>query len=248
MSAFLSDSHAHLQHGHFDSSREETLQRAQEAGVGFLLNLATSIHDCPAVIALAEKYDFCWAAVGTHPCDSELWSPEAEAQYELMTSHPKVLMIGEIGLDYFHKPFDLEHQQRAFRSQLRLAKRTGLPVSMHSRGEGCYKDLIRILQEEGGKEIGGIAHCFGGTLEEAHQLIEMGFYLGVGGIATYPKNTEIREILKQVGPERLLLETDSPFLAPQPVRGKRNEPSFIRHTAEILKDLVDPLKKFPFIK
>ncbi|MGF1573121.1 MAG: TatD family hydrolase [Sumerlaeia bacterium] len=249
MTSFLTDSHAHLQHSHFDSCREQALERAQEAGVVFLLNLATSVHDCQAVIDLAEKYPFCWAAVGTHPCDvAEHWSPEAEAQYEHLAAHPKVLMIGEIGLDYFHKPFDLELQQKALRSQLRLAKRTGLPVSLHSRGDGCYEDLIRILQEENAEQIGGIAHCFVGTLSQAEQLLELGFYLGVGGIATYPKNHEIREVLRQVGPSKLLLETDSPYLSPQPVRGKRNEPAYVRHTAELLKDLVDPGIPFPFIK
>lgn len=244
----LSDTHAHLQNNQFNADRAETLARAEQAGVGFLLNLATSVEDCHEVVKLAEEHEFCWAAVGTHPCDVEHWSKEAEVVFEELAKHPKVLMIGEIGLDYFHKPFDVELQHRAFRCQLQLALRVGLPVSIHSRGEGCYTDIIRILHEEQGEKIGGISHCFGGTLEEARQLIDLGFYLGVGGIATYPKNSEIREILKAVGPERLLLETDSPYLSPQPVRGKRNEPAFVAYTSALLKDLVDPQKPFPFMK
>ncbi|MDX1973223.1 MAG: TatD family hydrolase [Candidatus Sumerlaeia bacterium] len=243
----LSDSHAHVQHPHFNADRPEVLHRAAEAGVGFILNLATTFLDAPAVVALADEYPFCYAAVGTHPCDTEHWSPEAEGIFEELARHPKVLMIGEIGLDYFHKPFDKAHQHKALRSQLRLAKRLNLPVSLHCRGEGCYADLIAILQEEQAHTIGGISHCFAGTLSEACELLNMGFHLGVGGIATYPKNQDIRHILQQVGPEKLLLETDSPFLSPNPVRSKRNEPAHLVHTAEILKDLVDSSKSFPFL-
>lgn len=242
------DSHAHLQLHRFDDDRDEVIERAKEAGVSMILNLATSMKDAEDVIKIAEKYDICYAAVGTHPCDVQDYKPEHDDVFTEMSKHPRVVMIGEIGLDYFHKPFDAEYQKDVLRRHLAIARKVNLPVSLHCRGEGCYDDLVSVLQEENAQEFGGIAHCFVGEEKHAKAFLEMGFYLGVGGIATYPKSQDIRDVLATVDPKRLLIETDSPFLAPQPKRGKRNEPAFVKHTAENLQQYLDAEVEFPFFK
>lgn len=233
--AELFDTHAHLQNAKFADDAGPAIERAREAGVGHILNLGTDPDDCPAVVAIAAAHQGCLAAVGIHPCDVGTWSEAAVERIETLVASPLVVCWGEIGLDYYHKPFDAELQRRAFRHQLATARRHGLPVSMHSRGE-ANGDLIADLRAERGAEIGGIAHCFSGTLDEARAFVDMGFHLGVGGTSTYKDAGGLRDVLRAVGIEHLVLETDSPYLAPQARRGRRNEPAYVEHVARAVAE------------
>jgi TatD DNase family protein len=162
----------------------------------------------------------------------EDWSEEAGASLAALSELENLPVFGEIGIDYFHNHHPREFQREVFRRQLAIARSLGLPVSMHCRE--AYDDLIADLEAESGAKIGGVAHCFMGTLEQAKRLIAMGFMLGVGGSATYPKSTEVRDVLRTVGAEHLILETDAPYLSPQTKRGKRNEPAYVAETARLI--------------
>ncbi|MDK2971344.1 MAG: TatD DNase family protein [Candidatus Sumerlaeota bacterium] len=233
----LFDSHAHLQNPKFRGDLDAVLDRARAAGVDRILNLGTRLADSHEVLALARAHVECLAAVGVHPGDLDAWSPEEERGLLELAASPDVVVYGEIGLDYFRNHFDRETQRPIFRRQLAMARELGLPVAIHCRE--AYEDLIADLRAENGATIGGVAHCFSGTLEDAHALIDLGFALGAGGSATFPKSADLREILVAIGPGHLLLETDSPYLAPQARRGQRNEPSFVALTAEALAPLFD---------
>jgi len=229
----LFDSHCHLQLNHFADDRDAVLQRAREAGVTRVLNLATSIKDAQAVVDIAREHPGqCLAAVGTHPSHLEDWSEEAGASLAAIAELEQLPVFGEIGIDYFHDHHPRDLQRVIFRRQLAIARALGLPVSMHCRD--AYDDLVADLEAEDGAGIGGVAHCFMGTLDHAKRLIGMGFVLGVGGSATYPKSGEVREVIRTIGVEHIILETDAPYLPPQPKRGKRNEPAFVALTAEII--------------
>jgi TatD DNase family protein len=243
----LFDSHCHLQLDHFADDREAVLARAREAGVLRVLNLATSIKDAQAVIDIARQYpDQCLAAVGTHPSHLEDWSEEAGASLAAIAEVERLPVFGEIGIDYFHDHHPRDFQRDVFRRQLAIARSLGLPVSIHCRE--AYDDMIADLAAEGGALIGGVAHCFMGSLEQAKAIVDMGFVLGVGGSATYPKSTEIRETLRVIGTEHIILETDAPYLSPQPKRGKRNEPAHVVITAEIIARVFDlPVKELAAI-
>lgn len=233
----LFDSHCHLQNAKFASDREDAIARAREAGVARILNLATCLEDAGEVVALAHAHEECLAAVGVHPSDIECWSKDTEDGLMAIARDPAVVVWGEIGLDYFHKPFDRDAQRKIFRRQLAIARELRLPVSMHCRESN--DDLIADLRTEKGTEIGGVAHCFDGTREHAAAYIDLGFALGVGGSSTFPRAEGLRAILRDVGTEHLLLETDSPYLAPQARRGKRNEPAFVAMTAEALAQTLE---------
>ncbi|MCB2153505.1 YchF/TatD family DNA exonuclease [bacterium] len=234
---FFFDTHAHVQNEKFAADREAVLARARMAGVRRILNLGTRLADSREVVELAHKHRDCLAAVGVHPTDLDAWS-EAEAKGLMqLAEDPQVVVYGEIGLDYYWDKFERNFQRDIFRRQLGMARELRLPVSMHCRGEGCYADLIEDLRAERGEEIGGVAHCFGGTMDEAKALVDMGFALGVGGTSTFPKSDDIRAILRTIGIDHLIIETDSPYLSPQPRRGKRNEPAHVVHTAQGLADL-----------
>lgn len=229
------DSHCHLQNAKFDSDRHEVIARMREAGVTAVLNLATRSDDARAVVELAKANAGFYAAVGVHPSDIDDWSPGTEALMRELAAEPEVVVYGEIGIDYYWKTFEHDHQKRVFREQLDVARDLGLPVSMHCRD--AYDDLVSELQAARGGEIGGVAHCFMGTEDHARALLDMGFVLGIGGSATFKGNASLREMLLKVGPEHVIVETDSPYLAPMPHRGKRNEPAFAADTARFLAEL-----------
>jgi len=231
----LFDSHCHLQLRHFNEDRDEAVERARAVGVRRILNLGTRLEDSRVVVEMAAAVPECLAAVGVHPSDLDAWSPETEAGLMELAAQPGVVAWGEIGLDYYWKHFDHDFQKRVFRRQLAIARELGLPVSIHCRD--AYDDMVQCLREERGAEIGGVSHCFLGGLDHARALIDMGFHLGVGGSTTYKGNQAIRDVLAGVGTERLVLETDSPYLSPVPHRGKRNEPSFVADTARFNAEL-----------
>lgn len=227
----LIDTHAHLDSSKFDNDREEVISRALEAGIDTIINIGFNRETIPSTMALAEQYPFIYAAVGWHPTDAiNMRIEEDLAWIESLCSHPKVVAIGEIGLDYYWDTSPKEIQHTVFREQIRLAKRLNKPIIIHNRD--AHEDILRILKEEKASETGGIMHCFSGSWETAKQCLDLNFYISFGGPVTY-KNAKVpKEVLEQVPLDRLLLETDAPYLTPHPHRGQRNESAYVRIIAE----------------
>jgi len=228
----LIDTHAHLDMREFNDDREEVIARAREAGVEYIVTIGTTVESSRDAVMLADKYDFIYAAIGIHPHEvKDILHPA----YEILrhfAGHKKVVAYGEIGLDYFHEHSPRADQKRKFRDMLREARRLELPIIVHDRD--AHEDTLQILSEEWAPELGGVLHCFSGDLAMATKLIEMGFSISIAGPVSFPKAEALREVVRQIPIEHLLIETDAPYLAPQPMRGKRNEPAFVRHTAEAI--------------
>ncbi len=238
------DSHAHLDGKQFDSDRDAVIARARDAGVSTIVAIGNGDgpEDCDCGIRLAEKYDFMYATLGIHPHEAAL---ATDAVYEKMrewAKHPKVIAWGEIGLDYFydHSPRDV--QKQVFVKQMELARQAKLPIVIHCRpsnnSEDAWEDCLRLIREQWAPSgLGGILHCFTGTWNHAKQALDVGFMISFAGNVTFPKAQTIRDAAKEVPLERMLMETDCPYLAPVPYRGKRNEPAFVRETARQLGEL-----------
>lgn len=234
------DSHCHIDGEAFDADRDEVVRRAKEAGVKAMLNVgAGNPHtgEIAKAVKVAEKYENVFAAVGVHPHDAKLYDAAAENHLiDLIKSSEKVIAWGEIGLDFYydHSPRDV--QTEVFRRQIRRARESDLPIIIHSRD--ADDETVRILREECSDKNfrGGIMHCFGGTPRMAEDLMEIGFLISFAGNVTFKKAENLREAARVVPPEKLLIETDCPFLTPVPFRGKRNEPAFVVHTAKFLAD------------
>ncbi|RUS47229.1 TatD family hydrolase [Cohnella sp. AR92] len=232
----LFDTHAHMDSPKFDDDREEMIERARAAGVETIVNIGFNRETIPTTMALAEKYPFIYAAVGWHPTDAIDMKLEEDLSWiERLCAHPKVVAIGEIGLDYYWDTSPKDLQQIVFREQIRLAKRLKKPIIIHNRD--AHADVVRLLQEEGASEVGGIMHCFSGSWETAKQCLDMNFYISFGGPVTFKNARVPKEVLEQVPNDRLLIETDSPYLTPHPYRGKRNEPAFVRLVAEAAAEI-----------
>jgi TatD DNase family protein len=235
------DSHCHIDGERFDADRDEVVERARAAGVAAMLNIGTGdpqSDDFRKAVAVAEAYDNVYASVGVHPHDAKLYNDAAkEHLIGLINSSPKVIAWGEIGLDYYydHSPRDV--QVDVFRRQIRTAFSLDLPIIIHSRD--ADDETVEILREECKADNfnGGIMHCFGGTAEMARSLMDIGFLISFAGNVTFKKAENLREAARVVPLDRLLIETDCPFLTPVPLRGKRNEPSFVVHTAQFLADM-----------
>lgn len=231
----LIDSHAHLDSGQFDRDRRETVERAVENGISHILSIGCDIESSRKNITIAEDYEQVYAAVGVHPHDAGEINPESLEQLKDMLQHPKVVALGEIGLDYYRNRSPREVQIKAFRQQLRLALEVNKPIIVHDRE--AHDDVMPILAEEDAARVGGVLHCFSGDKAMAKQCLDMGFYLSFPGPVTYPKNESTRDVVRAVPIERLLVETDCPYLSPQPFRGKRNEPAYVRFTAEKIAEI-----------
>jgi TatD DNase family protein len=238
------DSHAHLEGPRFDGDREQTLTRAREAGVANIVAVGTGdgpgTLDC--AVKLAEQHDFIYATVGIHPHEAQLAKEADFAQLEQLARHPKVIAWGEIGLDYFydHSPRDI--QQKVFLKQLELAQAAKLPIVIHCRpsqdSDNAWEDCLRLLQENwAATGIGGVLHCFTSKWEHSKRALDIGFMISFAGNVTFPKAHQIRDSAKQVPMDRMFIETDSPFLAPIPYRGKRNEPAFVKEVARQIGEL-----------
>ncbi len=239
------DSHCHINFPELASRLPEILAKMEENGVTHALCVSVDLPDFPQVLALAEKYPNIYASVGVHPDYPDTEEPSAERLVEL-SQHPKMVAIGETGLDYFRLQGDLEWQRERFRQHIRASRITGKPLIIHTRSASA--DTIRIMQEEGaGTDKGGVAgvmHCFTESLEVAQAAIEMGFYISFSGIVTFKSAKDLQAVARALPMERILIETDSPYLAPVPHRGKMNEPGFVKHVAEYLADLKQvPLKQ-----
>lgn len=221
----LIDSHAHLDSPQFDVDREQVIQRALKANVG-IISVATDVASSRKTLEIARKYELV-CTVGVHPHEAERLSEEALAQLRALCAAPEVVAIGEIGLDYFKEYAPRHSQQQAFRAQLALALELNKPVVIHLRD--AADDLVAILGEHGG--VRGVVHSFTGDWALAQKLLELGLYLSVNGIVTFGRSQALREAVAKIPLERLLIETDCPYLAPVPLRGRRNEPGFVRYIA-----------------
>jgi len=233
------DSHCHIDGEAFDADRDAVVQRAKDAGVTAMLTVGTgNPHDgeIARAVETAEKYENVFASVGVHPHDAKLYDDKAENHLIELAKHEKVIAWGEIGLDFFydHSPHDI--QIEVFRRQIKMAKSLNLPIIIHSR-DADYETVEVLTEECSGEDFrGGIMHCFGGTAAMAKDLMEIGFLISFAGNVTFKKAENLRDAASVVPLEKLLIETDCPFLAPVPNRGKRNEPAFVVHTAQFLAD------------
>lgn len=237
----LVDSHCHIDGEQFDNDRDDVVQRASEAGVKAMLNVGTGdphSGEIRRAVEVAEKYPNVFASVGVHPHDAKLYNGEAEDSLVELTRSPKVVAWGEIGLDFYYDHSPREIQVEVFRRQIRKAAELNLPIIVHSRD--ADDETVDILSDEcsGPRFAGGVMHCFGGTPEMAEALLQVGFFISFAGNVTFKKADNLRDSARVVPLERMLIETDCPFLTPVPLRGKRNEPGFVTHTAAFLADLL----------
>lgn len=239
----LIDSHCHLDFNDFDEDFDEIMARAREAGVTAMLNAGNNINELDRQLALSETYPFIYTAVGVHPHNAAEYPDIKAADFVEKSHHKKVVAIGECGLDYYYDYSPPDIQKKIFIEQIIAAQQTGLPLIIHTRD--ADDDTIAILDEYYKKApFSGEIHCFSTSRKLAEFALSIGFYISASGIITFNKSGELRDIFKDVPLERLLVETDSPFLAPIPMRGRRNEPSFVRYTAERLAQLKDiPFEK-----
>ena len=232
----LADSHAHIDDERFDADREEVVARALAAGVSLIVNIGADMASSARSVALAETYPGIYAAVGMHPHDSQDMQETDYLQLERWTTHPKVVAIGEIGLDYHYDLSPRPVQKEVFLRQLDLARKTGKPFIIHERE--AHADMMDIIRNAA-RGLNGVFHCFSGSVETAREYLKMGFYISVAGPVTFSKSLKTKEVAKAVPLDRLLVETDSPYLTPQPFRGKRNEPAHVRLVAEEIANLRD---------
>ncbi|MCL4457446.1 MAG: YchF/TatD family DNA exonuclease [Nitrospirae bacterium] len=227
------DTHCHLEMEPFDADREDVIKRAKDAGLEAVITIGSDFEGSKGAVELAGKYDFVYASVGIHPHDAKDFNEDVFRQITEWTKNPKVVAIGETGLDYHydHSPRDV--QRDAFIKQLSYAVESGVPAIIHSRE--AKEDTLRILEES--RVSKGVLHCFSGDMETAERAMEMGLYISFAGTVTFKKALQIQKIAKVIPDEYLLIETDAPYLAPEPFRGKRNEPAFVKHTAEFIAKL-----------
>ncbi len=223
------DSHCHLDFPDLANNLDELLDKMRVNNVSHALCVSVNLQDFPRVLTLAETNPNLFASVGVHPDYENLAEPQA-AQLVALADHPRVIAIGETGLDYFRLKGDLEWQRERFRQHIRAARTSGKPLIIHTRAAAA--DTLRIMAKEGADSIGGVMHCFTESWEVAQQALEMNFYISFSGIVTFKKAASLKEIAKMVPLDRMLIETDSPYLAPVPHRGKINQPAFVRHVAE----------------
>jgi len=229
MSALLVDSHCHLDFPDFQGREEELLAAMKTNGVGWALVAGVTLERFPGVLTLAERFPNLYAAVGVHPDTQEGEEPDQDRLIAL-AGHPKVVAIGETGLDYYRLEGDLEWQRERFRTHIRAARRIGKPLIIHTREAAA--DTLRILEEEGAGEAGGVFHCFTETRAVAEAALALGFHISFSGIVTFKNAIQIKEVASFVPIDRILVETDAPYLAPVPHRGKLNHPALVRHVAE----------------
>ncbi len=240
----LIDSHCHLGHENFapGDTPAAVMARARAQGIGGVLNICCRIHDeFSTTLSTARAFPDVWCTIGTHPHEAEIPAEQAVTVDEIVRlarSDPKIIGIGECGLDYFYEHSDRAVQQDVFRRHIQAAARTGLPLIIH--GRDADEDLMRILLEEGAgrnESVCGVMHCFSGTEWLARQALDIGFYISFSGIMTFKKAESLRDIARFVPLDRIMVETDAPYLAPEPLRGKINEPAYVRHTVRALSAL-----------
>ncbi len=229
------DTHAHLNDPAFDEDREALILGLPQKGIAKVMNVGCCLDSSRDCIAMAEKYPFIYASVGSHPDSADEVNEEVLESYRQMAQHPKVLSIGEIGLDYYYETIPRQVQQKAFRMQMELAKELDMPVIVHERN--AHDDGMRIVKEFPG--VTGVFHCYSGSAEMARQQVNMGWFIGFTGVLTFKNARKAVETAASIPLERIVLETDCPFMAPEPFRGKRNDPGYLYRMAEQLAQIRD---------
>jgi TatD DNase family protein len=238
----LIDSHAHLEMPEFKKDLKAVIQRAEETGVEYIFTVGTEKKDWKRALEIAESHPSIYAILGVHPHNAKEIDEETYPMLRELCQSEKVRAYGEIGLDFFRNLSPRDLQLKRFREQIGLAKEFGLPVVIHDRE--AHRETLDILKSEGAKDCGGIIHCFSGDYEMARACMEMGFYISIPGSITFKNAEGFREVVERIPLESLLVETDAPFLTPEPFRGKRNEPSYVRYTAQKVAEI----KKVSFEK
>ncbi len=229
------ETHAHYEDDAFDIDRQELLKQLPGQGIEYVVNVSSGITTVDKVLALAEQYSYIYAAVGIHPGDSMSLNEERFAWLKERAKHPRVVAIGEIGLDYYWDTPDREIQKLWFERQLELARELKLPLVIHSRD--AANDTYNMMKEAKAEELGGIIHCFGYGVEQARQYLNKGFYLGIGGVVTFTNGKKLKEVVTYAPIEQLVLETDCPYLAPVPHRGERNNSLYLNYVAKEIATL-----------
>lgn len=231
----LFDSHAHIDSERFDGERDAIIERAKQAGLSLIMNPGADYASSVKAVELSETYDMVYAAVGIHPHDADSVDDMMLSLIEALARKEKVKAIGEIGLDYHYDHSPREVQRKVFIEQIRLAKSLKMPIIIHDRE--ANDDMLRILKEEKAFETGVVMHCFSGSAELARQYVELGAYISIAGPLTFKNNRKTIEVVNVVPLDRLLVETDSPFLTPVPYRGKRNEPAYVEYVADKIAEI-----------
>jgi TatD DNase family protein len=237
IAAMLVDSHCHLDFPELRADFAGVLERMRDAGVTHALTISTTLETFPAVREVARSQPNLWCSAGVHPDERRDAREVTEDELVEMASDPKVVAIGETGLDYYRVEGDTGWQRERFRTHIRAARRAAKPLVIHTRESAA--DTLAIMREEGAGEAGGVMHCFTETWDVASAALDLGFHISFSGIVTFRNAADLKEVAKRVPPERLLIETDSPYLAPVPFRGKRNQPAYVRHVAEEVARLRD---------
>jgi TatD DNase family protein len=225
----LFDTHAHLDDAGFDMDRDEMIQRARQAGVAHIVNVGFNLASSRESLKLAEIYDLIYAAVGIHPHDAAEAGPGYMDELEKMAAHPKVVAIGEMGLDYYRDLSPRPVQRKVFTAQMDLAKKLQKPIIIHDRD--AHGDLMDILRKDKLGPAGGVMHCYSGSWEMARECLAMGFYISIAGPVTFSNAAKLKDVAAKVPQDRLLIETDAPYLTPVPYRGRRNESAYVIYTA-----------------
>ncbi len=232
----LVDTHAHLDSGQFHDDRDAVITRALESGITRIVTVGTDFASSRLNAEIANRHPEIYAAAGIHPHDALTATAETLAELKtLIRAEPKIVAVGEIGLDFYRDRAPRDTQRKAFRHQIRLAREVGLPIIVHDRE--AHQEVVQILREERAAEVGGVLHCFSGDLEMARACLQMGFYISIPGTVTYPKNDAVRAVVQGLPIDCMLVETDCPYLPPQTFRGRRNEPAYVRHTAERIAEI-----------
>ena len=226
------DTHAHYDDKAFDEDREAVLADLREKGICRVINSGSSLGACKRTIELTEKYDFIYGTLGIHPCDCEELTEEDVQWIKSQCALDKIVAVGEIGLDYYWDEPDREIQKKWFARQMELAKAVQLPMVIHSRD--AAQDTITMMREHHAEEVGGVIHCYSYSKELARDFLEMGFYFGVGGVVTFQNGKKLKEVVEYLPMDRILTETDSPYLSPVPNRGKRNDSRNLNYVVEVI--------------
>ena len=231
----LFDSHAHLEDRQFDRDRDEVIRRAKESGVELIVNVGYNMKHIKKSLEISDKYPFIYSVIGLHPHDAKTANEDFWDELYRLSAHPKVVAIGEMGLDYFRDHSPRPVQREVFRRQINIARDLQMPIVIHDRD--AHGDIMQIIKEENAREVGGVFHSYSGSWEMARELLKLGFYLSISGPVTYKNARKLVEVVEKAPLDRLLIETDCPYLTPHPQRGKRNEPALVRLTAERIAEI-----------
>jgi len=229
------DTHAHYDNERFDEDREDVIKRVYEEGTGIIINASSTVESSEKSLELAKKHQFVYCTVGIHPHSADQCTDETMAYLTTLARHEKVVAIGETGLDYHYDFCSREEQKRNFIANIAMAKELKKPVVVHDRES--HEDILQIMKEEKISQCGGVVHCFSGSVEMAREVVKMGLYISVGGTVTFKNARRIMEVVEYLPNDRLLLETDCPYMTPEPYRGTRNDSSYIRYIAQKIADI-----------